>query len=488
MTVERNGLTGILSHAFLIVVGATMMIPFLWMALTSLKSENEVFQSHILPREVTLGREGEPLRDLKGQPILDATTRQPIKITLGNPVLAGSPGDPARDAAGNVLYDDKGLPILIKNVTNFGGVACNKTKNAPVMRIGSLAEPNAAKSFLLTAELKQLWQGKSAQPDSLKDERGEIIRRANGLPYAFKECSWDKVGEPVLDLRTPLPILDKDRKTIAFHPAFPVLRGDRDALTDAAGNELRGIFHGETTARVIYGSDVSKASRVRFMWSNYTTVLRDPDIKFSLYAWNSLFVAVIVMILQVITSSMAGFAFARLEWPGRDRVFLLYLATMMIPGVVTMLPNYVILRELGWLDSFKALTIPAAFTAFGTFMMRQFMLSLPKSLEEAAMIDGASLWKVFWQIIMPLSKPAVITLAIFTFMGTWQSFTWPLIVTHAEETRVLPVALKYFDNSQGTNFSLLMAGSVLMMIPMVILFIFGQRFFVRGIILGAVKG
>jgi len=120
--------------------------------------------------------------------------------------------------------------------------------------------------------------------------------------------------------------------------------------------------------------------------------------------------------------------------------------------------------------------------------MRQFMLGLPKGLEEAAEIDGASIWKVFWIIVLPLSKPALITLAIFTFMGTWQSFSWPLIVTHSEELRVLPVALRYFDSSQGTTYSLLMTGSVLMMLPMIVLFIFGQRFFVRGIQLGAIKG
>lgn len=479
MTVERNKLSRLLSHAFLLLAGTTMMVPFLWMVLTSLKAENEVFQSHILPREVRLGKEGELLRDIKGQPILGEDGK-PIRITLGNPVLIGSPGDPARDAVGNILYDEKRLPIPIKNVTNFNGTASNKAANAPVLRNGQ--------PLLLTEELKRLWQGMSASPDSLKDERGEILRRADGLPYSFKECSWDKVGEPVLDLRTPLPILGRDGQPIEFRAAFPVLRSDLDPLTDAEGNEVRGVFAGESQARVIYGSDVQKTSRIRFMWSNYVTVLRDPDIKFSLYGWNSLFVAVVVMLGQVLSSAMAGFAFARWEWPGRDRVFLAYLATLMIPGVVTMLPNYVILRELGWLDSFKALTIPAMFTAFGTFMMRQFMLSLPKSLEEAAMMDGASLWKVFWTIILPLAKPAVITLAIFTFMGTWQSFMWPLIVTHSEEVRVLPVALKYFDNSQGTNYSLLMTGSVLMMIPMVVLFIFGQRFFVRGIILGAVKG
>jgi multiple sugar transport system permease protein len=160
----------------------------------------------------------------------------------------------------------------------------------------------------------------------------------------------------------------------------------------------------------------------------------------------------------------------------------------MVPGAITMIPNYLILQQLGWLNTFIGLIIPGAASAYGTFMLRQYMLTLPKGLEEAARIDGASLLRVWWDIVLPLCKPAMITLAIFTFTGTWTSFTWPLIVAPDERVRVLPVALQYFSSGQSTAYTLLMAASLIMMLPMLILFVFGQKYFVRGIQLGGVKG
>ncbi|NKB67414.1 MAG: ABC transporter permease subunit [Candidatus Latescibacteria bacterium] len=489
-TVERKDLLPTASHLLLWVVGFTTLIPFLWMVLTSLKSEGEVFQSHIWPQEVRLGAEGDTLRTHAGHPIL-SEDGQAIIITLGSPVMVGSPGDPIRDLQGRLIYDPEGQPIPIKNVESANGVAGYKNRWNPVQVDGT--------ALTLTPELQEKWQqrlieqrqswrrGGQLPPAQVELTDGQVLRRANGEPYTYRDISWDRSGDPVLDVKSKQPILDNDGKTIPFAGPFPVLKGDSDPLLQGT-DPLRGLFPGEDEARIVYGSDVQRQSHTRFMFSNYLRVLSDPDFKFSLYGWNSLFVAVCVMVGQVLTSAMAGFAFARIEWKGRDSVFLLYLATLMVPGIVTLLPNYVILQFLGWLDSYQALIVPAMFTAFGTFMMRQFMMGLPKGLEEAGEIDGASIWKVFWSIVMPLSKPALITLSIFSFMGTWQSFTWPLIVTHSEHMRVLPVALRYFDSSQGTNYSLLMTGSVVMMLPMIVLFIFGQRFFVRGIQLGGIKG
>jgi ABC-type glycerol-3-phosphate transport system permease component len=160
----------------------------------------------------------------------------------------------------------------------------------------------------------------------------------------------------------------------------------------------------------------------------------------------------------------------------------------MIPGAVTMIPNYLILQQLGWLNSFFGLIVPAAASAYGTFMLRQYMLTLPKGLEEAARIDGAGLLRVWWDVVLPLCKPAMITLAIFTFAGAWGAFTWPLIIAPDESVRVLPVALKNFSGTQSTSYTLLMAASLIMMLPMLILFVFGQKYFVKGIQLGGVKG
>jgi ABC-type glycerol-3-phosphate transport system permease component len=185
---------------------------------------------------------------------------------------------------------------------------------------------------------------------------------------------------------------------------------------------------------------------------------------------------------------MAAFSFARLRWRGRDAVFLLYLATLMVPGVVTMIPNYALMVKLHLLDSYTGLIVPASFSAFGTFLLRQFMLTIPRSLDEAASIDGASKWQVFWDVILPLSRPGLITLAIFAFLGNYGSFFWPLVLIKSEHLRTLPIGLLYFDTIYGRQTNLIMAASVMAVVPPVILFIFSQKFLVKGIQLGAVKG
>lgn len=219
---------------------------------------------------------------------------------------------------------------------------------------------------------------------------------------------------------------------------------------------------------------------------NYLSVFE--QIPFARYYFNSVLVAGWVTFLQCLTSAMAAYAFARLRWAGRDTVFRLYLATLMIPGVVTMIPNYTIMVQLGLLDSYLGLIVPASFSAFGTFLLRQFMLTIPYSLDESALIDGAGHWRVFWDIILPLARPGLITLAIFTFLGNYGSFFWPLVLIKSEHLRTLPIGMLYFDSMYGRQTNLIMAASVMNIIPLVILFIVGQKFIVRGIQLGAVKG
>jgi ABC-type glycerol-3-phosphate transport system permease component len=195
-----------------------------------------------------------------------------------------------------------------------------------------------------------------------------------------------------------------------------------------------------------------------------------------------------VTLLQVITCSMSAYAFSRIKWPGRDKLFLLYLTTLMVPGVVLIVPNFVIILRLGMFDDYTGLIIPAAFTAYGTFLLRQFMLTIPSSLDEAAAIDGAGHWRVFTQVILPLARPGIIVLAIFAFLFNYNSFFWPLIITKSPNLRVLPIALQAFDSSYGRETPLIMAASLLAMIPPIILFLLLQKYLVRGIQLGAVKG
>ena len=211
-------------------------------------------------------------------------------------------------------------------------------------------------------------------------------------------------------------------------------------------------------------------------------------VPFARFYWNSIFIASWVTFLQVMTSAFAAYAFARLKWPGRDRLFMLYLATMMLPGLVMMIPNYQIMIKLGLVDTYAGLIIPAAFSAFGTFLMRQFMLTIPTSLDEAAEIDGANKWQVFWNVIMPLSRPGLITLTIFTFMGNYNSFFWPLVMLRTTAEYTLPIGMLFFDSSRGQSTHLLMAAITMSVLPMVVVYVLMQKQMVKGIQLGAVKG
>jgi multiple sugar transport system permease protein len=229
-----------------------------------------------------------------------------------------------------------------------------------------------------------------------------------------------------------------------------------------------------------------------YQWGNYAEVFR--VIPFLRFLANSFVVAGWVTFLQVLTSALAAFSFARLEWPGRDRIFFLYLGTMMIPGLVMLISNYQIMVRFGLVDSYVGLVLPAVFSAFGasfpsafgTFMLRQFMLGIPRALDEAAEIDGASKWQIFWDVILPLSRPGLAALAIFTFIGNYQSFFWPLVTLKNVDKFTLPVGLLFFDTEHGQATHLLMAAVTMSVLPLILLFVVMQRQLLRGIQLGAV--
>jgi multiple sugar transport system permease protein len=243
-------------------------------------------------------------------------------------------------------------------------------------------------------------------------------------------------------------------------------------------DEERGILKASTDSLKPY-------KKIKIVWKNYVDAWN--AVPFGRFFINSIIVSVCVTFGQVFTSSLAGYAFARLSFKGRDTLFLGYLATMMIPGTVTMIPVFIIIKKFGWLDTYQALILPGMFSAYGTFLLRQFFLSIPKDLEESAVIDGATKFRIYWQIILPLSKPALATLTTFTFMWVWNDFMWPLIVTSKMEMRTLPVGLASFQGLYTTNWTLLMAASVIVLMPVLILYIYNQRFFVRGITLSGLK-
>jgi multiple sugar transport system permease protein len=222
------------------------------------------------------------------------------------------------------------------------------------------------------------------------------------------------------------------------------------------------------------------------VWSNYPQVVQ--VMPFGRFLANTAIVAASITLLNLLTSSLAGYAFARLRVPGRDALFLAYLATLMIPGQVTLIPNFLIVKYLGWIDTYQALIIPQIFSAFGTFLLRQFFLGIPRELEEAARIDGSGSFGIYSRIIMPLSGPALATLAIFTFTAQWNNFLWPLIVTNSLTMRTLTVGLQTLQGQYSVQWPLLMAGTVISLVPLLLAFLFAQRYFVQGIAVTGLGG
>ena len=208
------------------------------------------------------------------------------------------------------------------------------------------------------------------------------------------------------------------------------------------------------------------------------------------YFANSLFVALVTTIGQVVFSALAGYAFAMLNFKFRNGLFLLILITMLVPPQVNIIPLFFLMRQLNWINSYQALILPGLFGGFGIFMMRQYFLGLPKDLEESARIDGCNLFTTFFKIVLPLALPVIATLAIFTFVTSWNSFMWPLIVTNSESMRTLPVGLAIFKGSfrEITLWGDLLACSVICTIPVVGVFLLGKKYFINDIMQGAVKG
>ncbi len=214
-------------------------------------------------------------------------------------------------------------------------------------------------------------------------------------------------------------------------------------------------------------------------WQNYAEVTR--VLPFGRYFLNSFIVATSVTALQLVVCSMAAYAFARLRFPGRDLLFLAFLGALMVPSQVTLIPRFLLMRELGWFNTYQALILPFVFSSFGTFLLRQYFLTLPRELEEAARIDGASYFQNYWLIAMPLARPALAALAIFTFINEWNSFLWPLIVTTKPEMNTLIVGLNTLRGQYNTAWNLLMAGSVIAIVPILLVFALGNRYFIKGI-------
>ena len=223
-----------------------------------------------------------------------------------------------------------------------------------------------------------------------------------------------------------------------------------------------------------------------FVWENYSEVFT--RIKFGLYGWNTFKITAIVTIARLFFCSLAGYAFARMKFPGRDLLFMLTLATMMISSQITMIPNFIIMRYLGLVDTHLGVILPQVADGFSIFLMRQFFLTFPHDLEDAAQLDGCSPLMFYIRILLPSSKPILATLAVMTFQGVWNDFLWPLVMLSSPEKRTLSVGLSYLVGQYTTRWDLQMAGSVLTVLPILVLYFFLQKYFVQSIKLTGLKG
>ncbi|WP_138495486.1 carbohydrate ABC transporter permease [Paenibacillus pinistramenti] len=203
---------------------------------------------------------------------------------------------------------------------------------------------------------------------------------------------------------------------------------------------------------------------------------------------NTFFVSAVVMIGQLVTASCAAYAFANMEFKGKGLMFSLFAATMMVPWEVTMIPNYLTVRSLNWLDTYQGLTIPFLATAFGTFMLRQFFLQLPKELFEAAKMDGCGHVRYFLFHMLPLSRPALGTLAVYSFLNMYNSYLWPLLVTNSKPMRTIQIGISMLEFQESTSWNLVFAGITLAILPSLLLLVFGLKQLVRGMAAGALKG
>lgn len=216
-----------------------------------------------------------------------------------------------------------------------------------------------------------------------------------------------------------------------------------------------------------------------FQWKNYQEVFT--LLPFFKFMMNTFIITVLRTAGQLFLCSLAAYAFARIVFPGRNLLFVLALSVLMVPGQVFLLPQYMIMVKLGWLNTLQAVVVPGLFSAFGTFLLRQFFMGLPKELEEAARLDGCNHFQIYWRIMLPLAKPGLIALGIFTILWSWNELMWPMIVNSSPDAMTLAVGLSSLQGQYGTNYPILMAGSFLAVLPMLILFIILQKQFIEGI-------
>jgi alpha-1,4-digalacturonate transport system permease protein len=311
-----------------------------------------------------------------------------------------------------------------------------------------------------------LWLGLS----SVKSQAGLDVYPPTLLP-------WEQQQAVVAGHDAPLPLFKITAGDHAGQTLAEVRRiGLQAQMVDPAAPQ--------TIIRVPV-ADRDKVMRVHASWSNYTDLLG--KFNFGLYFFNSVFITAVATVLTLLVNSMAAFALSKYKFKGREPVFLIMLATLMIPPTIVLVPNYLIAATLGLTNSLWGVIFPAVATPTGVFMLRQYMLTLPDDLLEAARMDNASEWRIYWRVVLPLSAPALAVLAIFSVMWRWNEFLWPMVVLSRSEVFTLPLALFSFQGDLQTQWQYLLAMTVCTLLPVTIIFIFLQRYITQGIASAGVK-
>ena len=225
-----------------------------------------------------------------------------------------------------------------------------------------------------------------------------------------------------------------------------------------------------------------------FTWENYTLILNRPSTPIGRWFINSVLVATVTTALTLVVDALAGYAYARLQFPGRKALFALLLATLFVPGIIFLVPNFVTVARLGWLNDYRGVIVPGLAGVFGVFFLRQFFETIPRELEEAAAIDGASTFQTFARVALPLAKPALATLGIITFMGSWNDFLWPLLILKDRELQTLPPGLGTLKGAYTSEYGQMMAGAVIAAVPVLILYVALQKYIVQSVATSGLAG
>ncbi|WP_034337792.1 carbohydrate ABC transporter permease [Deinococcus misasensis] len=223
-----------------------------------------------------------------------------------------------------------------------------------------------------------------------------------------------------------------------------------------------------------------------FTIENYREIFMSPDGNILRWTWNSVFTSAAYTFMHVLFCLLAAYPLARMQFPGRDLWFWFVISSMMVPGIVTLIPSYIMMIQLNWIDTYHALIWPGVSGAFGVFLLRQFFMGIPNELEEAAVLDGANSWQILWKVIVPLSVPVLVTLGVFAFMGSWNNYVWPLFVVHGD-LQTLPVGITSFSSRYTTDYGKLMAGTAIASIPVLVAYLIGQRYLEQGLSAGGSK-